>query len=235
MESLAVVAAAIFLVLVVLLSWQARARAIREAQRLAAEAARGRELESIALDAASLLAATLQSIDTARASSGEREAALTEASGAARALSSLFSAARLYLQSEGVVVDGAAEGCVRVAIAVARSRGCGISVRGERTELAFRGQARAACELITGVLDASSGTLGPGEFVEVHLEPERVEIVGGTRGRLDLSPDRARELGWTIEPFVSPEGRAAARIGAWAPERDEDEQEEALAASRVLH
>lgn len=236
MESLAVVAAAIFLVLIVLLSWHARARAIREQQRLEAEAARGRELESIAMDAASLLAATLQSLDTARAAAGDPDAraAIGEASSAARALSSLFSATRFYLQPEAVVVDGSAEGCVRVAIAVARSRGCGISVRGERTGLALRGQARVACELLTHLLDSARETLGPSQFVEVCLEDDGIDIVGGTRGALDANTEDARALGWALDLVPSSEGRASVRIRVAVPD-DALEHERAFETRGLLH
>lgn len=237
MESLAAVGAAIFLVLLVLLAWRARASAFREAQRLEAEATRGRELESIAMDAASLLAATLQSIETARAvaDDGDVREAVDQAAGAANALSSLFSATRLYLRADDIVVDGSADGCVRVAIAVARSRGCGISVRGERTGLGLRGKARAACDLIMQILEASRATLGEGEFVEVRLEEDGVDVAGGSRRALDLVPAGAHELGWTLELTRGDDGRAVARIRTSAPD-DERAHAGALSPSRkVLH
>jgi hypothetical protein len=169
------------------------------------------------MDAANLLAATLQSIDTARelATSGPAGTgtALNDAARAGRALSDLFQAARLYLRPQGgAVVDGSAEGCVRVAIAVARSRGCGISVRGEQTALQFRGRPEAACNVLLEVLDACRSVLGPGDFVEVHLVDEEVRIAAG-RGDVPIPHERAAGVGWCIEPGAV-EGRPGVTIRA---------------------
>lgn len=215
MANLLILCGALFLVLLVLVSWRARARAMKDATRLEAEGTRGRELESIAMDAASLLAATLQSIDTARelASSGPAgtRSALNDAARAGNALSDLFQVARLYLRpQDGAIVHGSAEGCVRVAIAVARSRGCGISVRGEQTALQFRGRPEEACEVLVEVLDACRSALGPGDFVEVHLVDEEVRIAAGP-GKVPIPHERAAEVGWSIEPTAA-DGRAGLTI-----------------------
>jgi hypothetical protein len=188
---------------------------MQDATRLEAEGARGRELESIAMDASSLLAATLQSIDTARelatfGPAGTRRA-LNDAARAGNALSDLFQAARLYLRpQDGAVVHGSAEGCVRVAIAVARSRGCGISVRGEQTGLQLRGRPEEACKVLVEVLDACRSTLGPGDFVEVHLMDKEVRLAAG-RGDVPIPHEGAAEVGWSLEP-TAVAGRAGVTI-----------------------
>lgn len=201
MESLAILIAAVFLVVLLLLAWHSRVQAVRQATMLEAEAVRGRELESIAMDAASLLAATLQSIETARelAPPGAPAASIADAEKAASALSSLFSTARLYLRDDDAVVRGTADGCVRVAVAVARSRGMGISVRGEETLLSFHGRPRPACDLLIDLLEASRATLGGDPFVEVELESDRVRIIGGSSGALEVPAARVAAQGWAAE------------------------------------
>lgn len=194
----------LLLVALVAVGWRLRAQAVEEAQRLAAEGARGREIESIAMDAASLLGATLQSVETAlitgEAAPPETQRALEDAARAAGALTALFQAARVYLSAhDHGVARGAAEGCVRVAIAVARSRGCGISVRGERTSLTYHCRAAEACALLVRAFEATSETLRPGEFIEVVLHEDSVQLVAGSAAVLDIDVAEAERIGWSVE------------------------------------
>ena len=232
MESLAILTAAVFLVLLLLVAWHSRVQAVRQAQRLEAEAVRGRELESMAMDGASLLAATLQSLRNARELLPEDEPneALLDAEKAAGALSSLFSAARLYLQDHDAVVIGSADGCVRVAVAVARSRGWGISVRGEETSLSFQGRPRRACEVMVDLLEAARSTLAPEEFIEVGMEGDHVSVVGGTVGTLAAPEAKLAALGWSASP-TERAGRGGIRISAIV---DEDGSERATRVRGVV-
>lgn len=204
METVLTLVAVLLLVLLVLVSWHARARAIEEAKRLEAEGARGREIESIAMDAASLLAATLQSLETAQSitvsAQDESRTAVKAALRAARALSSLFHATRLYLTpQDDAAGPGSAEGCVRLAIALARSRGCGISVRGEHTALTFHGRASDACAVVLELLEASRGSLRGNEFIEVVLDEGEVRIVAGTAEAVSVDRAAGERVGWAVE------------------------------------
>lgn len=217
MANLLVLTVALLLGLLVLVAWYARARALAEAKRFEVDAARGREIESIAMDAAHLLGATLESLDGALAEAesapAETQGALRGAQRSASALSALFHAARLYLQPEDAVVHGSAEGCVRVAVAVARTRGCGVSVRGEGTSLQIAGPARDACDLVVAMIEALRATLGePSDYVEVCLDDDEVILVGG-RAPARLPRDRAARLGWELTPITRGD-RAAVSIRA---------------------
>lgn len=204
MANFLVLTVALLLGLLVLLAWYARARALAESKRLEADAARGREIESIAMDAARLLGATLESIEgalaDAQSAAGDTRSALCGAQRSANALSALFHAARLYLQPEDGLVHGSAEGCMRVAVAIARSRGCGVSVRGEGTSLQVTGPTRDACDLVIAMIEAFRATLdGPEDFVEVQLTEDEVSLVGA-RAPATLPRDRAATLGWELTP-----------------------------------
>lgn len=218
MESILILTVMLLLVLLVFVSWRARAQAMNQARRLAAEGARGREIESIAMDAASLLGATQQSVETAlitcEGAPRETQRALEDAARAAGALTTLFHAARVYFSAQDHgVARGAAEGCVRVAIAVARSRGCGISVRGERTDLAFQGRASEACAFVVTALEACRATLSSGEYVEVVFDDDAVQLIPGTAGVASVDLGEAARLAWSVERS-DVDGRSAITIRA---------------------
>lgn len=207
MANVAILIASILLVGLMFISWRARALAAREAERLRAEAARGREVESIAMDSASLLSATLMSLETAheRATSSEARGPIEDARASASALASLFSAARVYQQEGDDLESPPGEGCVRLAVAIARSRGLGVSIHGHNTSLGVQRDPRAACELVVQIIAACGSALGPDECVEVEFGPDAVSVTGGSGGAVAAPTERAAELGWSAKPL--PDGR----------------------------
>lgn len=162
------VAALVLAMVISGLAWAAwRVRALRAHQRRSA-----REWDSIGQDAADLLAAALTNLDLACEEAPAPSPLLDDTSSAIRALAGLLAAARP--DAEGRRGGHAnTEGCVRVAIAIARSREHGVRLSGSSTALPVHGSSAAALEALTMLLDALRSA-APRSYTEVILQRDRV-------------------------------------------------------------
>src|SRR5688572_29634733 len=118
----------LLLAALVLVTWRARALSVAAARRLEAEAIRGRELDAVAEDAANLLCAAMSSLEHARATlqSNPKRASesLDEGLVAAKALAGLLDISRAH-DGRSPMPSHRADACIRLAVAVLRSRGAG--------------------------------------------------------------------------------------------------------------
>ena len=202
MASLAILTGMLLLAALVLVTWRARALSVAAARRLEAEAIRGRELDAVAEDAANLLCAAMSSLEHARAtlqSSPKRAGeSLDEGLVAAKALAGLLDISRAH-DGRSPMPSHRADACIRLAVAVLRSRGAGVQVLGDGTELAVRGDSRAASALLIELLESASASLAGRSHLVVELDQGGIAIGAGRGMALEGFAARAREHGWELE------------------------------------
>jgi len=165
--------AALAVASVLWLWWRARAEAARREEIR-------RALETISEDGAGLLAAINISLDTHRRATGSTDVDLETARLSARALARLVDGAQAYVRDPHGQVERA-EGLVRVGIAIARSRGRRVLLRGEGTELRTRGDAQTTCHAMTAIIGAltpATSRTQTQDFVEITLERDGLRLVG---------------------------------------------------------
>jgi hypothetical protein len=224
----------LLLAALVLWAWRERALAVERARAADAEATRGRRLASVAADAASLLAASLAALRSAQDGvEGDREeleSRLRDANASMRSVAALFDAARLYARGDRAHRVHDAEGCARLSVAIARSAGCGIALKGEGTDLPVRGAPNDAVEILEELITRMSGLVTvAGGFVTVELSAGGIVLsapIGGRAVDLRDVAARAAPLGWTIEARIL-DGRSAIVVGG-AEEPKDDENGPAL-------
>lgn len=195
--------------LLVVFVWRDRERTEREAHRLRAEAERARHVESIAADAANLLAAVSQSLMLARDDSDEELAKDSKrwvdvAYESTRSLIALFEAARVEVIGAPVIPpnEAPAEGLMRLAVAIARAEGSGILLESEPSDLTIGGSAPGIVQSVVEALkDVHARVRKPG-FVTVRIGAERIAITAPIETAPDIEDlaTKLRPAGWIVEP-----------------------------------
>jgi hypothetical protein len=208
--------AALVATLLVWLVWRARAAAVRRDEVR-------RALEAMSADGSGLLSAILVSLESHRRSEPVRapEPEIEIATEAARALARLVEGARAYALAPHERLDRA-EGLVRVAVAIARSRGRRVHLRGLGTELRTHADADTTCRAVLALIDA----LHPGDalatgHVELSLQPDDVRFVGTD---VELEPGvlaAVAPCGWGLRPRGPGVWALAMRSDALGPPQDE--------------
>jgi hypothetical protein len=189
---------------------------VRAAWRARAVAARRREvrrtLKQLAEDASSLLAAMLLSLD--RRDPAEVETEYVEiAREAAGAAARLLEVARAYAGHPEHMIQRA-DGCVRVAIGILRSRGVRVRLTGVRTDLVTSANVGETLGALLSLFEHVHGTARSSAeptFIDVELGPEHVLVALGPVRR---SVPTAQQTATTAEL-----GARAGRCG-WALHND---------------
>lgn len=206
--------------------WRARAAAAR---RLEIQ----RALEVMTEDGSGLLSAVVTSLDTHRRSSGAADPDLDTARASARALARLVAGAQAYVRDPDRHV-ARAEGLVRVGIALARSRGHRVLLRGAATELETQADAQTTCLTVRALVEAlapRARSAGAPEFVEITLEKEGLRLVGKASGLEGELEELLRVCGWSLRNDGDGAWYLAAGVAPPGPRADERAQgAESLAA-----
>lgn len=203
MTPLTALAWAIALVCALVLFWRERSgrRAARERLRL--EAARARELESTAADAANLLAGGIESLRLAREdmTASDHGEWVEQAYQCMRSTVALFEAARIHgLRNHRAIGPRSVEGAFRLAVAIARSEGAGIALGGRPSELEVEDHdAELVRAMARGLVDLSRRALKPG-YVTVELGPDAVRLDVPVRDapRVTSIESELRARGWRV-------------------------------------
>lgn len=203
-QALATVVAALAGALLVSAVRQARAAAARR------EEVR-RTLEQLADDASSLLAAMLVSLESRDPEDVETED-IEIAREAAGAAARLLEVARAYAGRPEQVIPRA-DGSVRVAIGIFRSRGLRVRLTGVRTDLVTSANVGETLDALLRLFEHVHGTGRSGTkptFIDVELGPEQVLVaLGPVRRAVPLAERdvtaverlraRAVRCGWALE------------------------------------
>lgn len=170
-------------------SWRARAeRERREEIRIA--------VSTVFDDATSLLTATLVGLESQNRKAPSRDAAL--ATDGARALSRLLEAAHALLEAPDRTLPSA-EGTVRVAIAIARSRGAQVVLRGTNTALVSQGSVELTCQTLASLVQRAWVNATPSTPTHIGVELRHDELA--LTGRFKPTPEQAQALrvcGWDL-------------------------------------
>ncbi len=180
--------------------------------RARAERARGQELraalDALAEDGTNLLTATLVSLEAHARRSPSSD--LGVATDGARAASRLLDAAHAFAEDPERRVEHA-EGCIRVAIALARSRGARVLVRGAGTEIGSHGSVEVTCRTLAALIENAwqkqSGDAR--RFVQLSLRPDHLELEGPFDPTAEAQ--RLESCGWTLQRIEGDASRWALR------------------------
>jgi len=185
------------LALVLWVSWRARAQAQREAEAR-------RALDALVEQGSDLLTASLTTLDgTARRGGG---AELVVARDATRGAARLLEAAHAFAAHPERRLPRA-EGCVRVGVGLARSRGAKVLLSGASTQMKSEASVEVTCRTVAELLAHATRVQGAGEVLELTLAEEHLEIACDDATLPELEPRHRQGLdacGWTI----ALEGRA---------------------------
>lgn len=199
------------------IAWRTRARTQRE------EEAR-RALDALVEQGSDLLTASLASLDaTVRRGGGSDELGL--ARDATRGAARLLEAAHAYAAHPDRRLPRA-EGCIRVGIGLARSRGVKVLVSGSSTQLRSEAGAEVTCRTIAELLVHAARVREERDVLELSFADQHLEIRSDETSLPALEPRHQQGLeacGWTIaiEPLAwrvtLPAGEGRARGHGAAP------------------
>lgn len=174
------------------IAWRARARTARE------EEAR-RALDALVEQGSDLLAASLTTLDaTVRRGGGSDD--LGRARDATRGAARLLEAAHAYAAHPERRLPRA-EGCVRVGVGLARSRGLKVLLSGASTQLRSEAGVEITCRTIAELLEHAASVRGARDVLELTLADQHLEI---ECDEASLPPLEARHqqgldaCGWTV-------------------------------------
>jgi hypothetical protein len=180
------------LALAVWIAWRARARTER------AEEAR-RALDALVEQGSDLLAASLMTLD-ASMRRGDATGELGHARDATRGAARLLEAAHAYAAHPERRLPRA-EGCVRVGVGLARSRGVRVLLSGASTQLRSDGGVEVTCRTIAELLAHAAQARGADEVLELTFADQHLQISCGERPLPVLEPRHRQGLdacGWVV-------------------------------------
>ena len=202
------------------MAWRARARAERERDAR-------RALDALVAQGSILLAASLTTLEgSARRAGAPSELAL--ARDATRGAARLLEAAHAYAAHPERRLPRA-EGCVRVGVGLARSRGVKVLLSGPTTQLRSEAGVEVTCRTIAELLVHAARAPMAGEVLELTIADQHLEIGRENDAPLPELEARHRQdleaCGWTLGLdargwLIAPRGEGGLERGAQAAHAD---------------